>query len=110
MTEIIPGLQGDVPANYPKGVPFVDGKQQRSRLPDIKYTLKNVEQIEATHLEEEDTIDFLQGHYIVSVSRDMTPASQKGGLEAFAQSALCLESYILHCWIPTCRKKGFCHR
>ncbi|KAA8518401.1 hypothetical protein F0562_015716 [Nyssa sinensis] len=26
MTEIIPGLQGDVPANYPKGVPFVDGK------------------------------------------------------------------------------------
>ncbi|KAK4370655.1 hypothetical protein RND71_010130 [Anisodus tanguticus] len=26
MTEIIPGLQGDVPANYRKGVPFVAGK------------------------------------------------------------------------------------
>ncbi|PHT46470.1 hypothetical protein CQW23_15628 [Capsicum baccatum] len=26
MTEIIPGLQGDVPANSPKGVPFVAGK------------------------------------------------------------------------------------
>uniref|UniRef100_A0A5B7A030 Putative lysosomal beta glucosidase-like n=1 Tax=Davidia involucrata TaxID=16924 RepID=A0A5B7A030_DAVIN len=26
MTEIIPGLQGDVPANYSKGVPFVAGK------------------------------------------------------------------------------------
>lgn len=26
MTEIIPGLQGDVPANYPKGVPYVGGK------------------------------------------------------------------------------------
>ncbi|KAK9727095.1 hypothetical protein RND81_05G257500 [Saponaria officinalis] len=26
MTEIIPGLQGDVPANYPKGFPYVGGK------------------------------------------------------------------------------------
>jgi beta-glucosidase len=26
MTEIIPGLQGDVPTNSPKGVPFVAGK------------------------------------------------------------------------------------
>ncbi|KAK8941886.1 Beta-xylosidase/alpha-L-arabinofuranosidase 2 [Platanthera guangdongensis] len=26
MTEIIPGLQGDIPANSPKGVPFVGGK------------------------------------------------------------------------------------
>lgn len=26
MTEIIPGLQGDVPANSRKGVPFVGGK------------------------------------------------------------------------------------
>ncbi|GAV77291.1 Glyco_hydro_3 domain-containing protein/Glyco_hydro_3_C domain-containing protein [Cephalotus follicularis] len=28
MTEIIPGLQGDIPANSPKGVPFVAGKQK----------------------------------------------------------------------------------
>ncbi|KAL2319226.1 hypothetical protein Fmac_028195 [Flemingia macrophylla] len=26
MTEIIPGLQGDVPDNLPKGVPFITGK------------------------------------------------------------------------------------
>lgn len=25
MTEIIPGLQGDIPPNYPKGIPFVGG-------------------------------------------------------------------------------------
>ncbi|PPR82200.1 hypothetical protein GOBAR_AA38518 [Gossypium barbadense] len=34
----------------------------------------------------QDAIDLLQGHYIVSVSRDMTPPSQKGGLEAVAVS------------------------
>ncbi|RDX63117.1 hypothetical protein CR513_58491, partial [Mucuna pruriens] len=28
MTEIIPGLQGDIPANSPKGVPFVAGNDQ----------------------------------------------------------------------------------
>lgn len=33
-----------------------------------------------------DAIDLLQGHYIVSVSRDMTPSSQKGGLESVAVS------------------------
>lgn len=33
-----------------------------------------------------DAIDLLQGHYIVSVGRDMTPSSQKGGLEAVAVS------------------------
>ncbi|XP_022719954.1 uncharacterized protein LOC111277804 [Durio zibethinus] len=27
MTEIVPGLQGDIPANSPKGVPFVAGKK-----------------------------------------------------------------------------------
>ncbi|KAK8712986.1 hypothetical protein V6N13_148214 [Hibiscus sabdariffa] len=26
MTEIIPGLQGDIPTNSPKGIPFVTGK------------------------------------------------------------------------------------
>ncbi|KAK6924572.1 SAC domain [Dillenia turbinata] len=32
----------------------------------------------------QDAIDLLQGHFIVSVSRDMKPPSQKGGLEAIA--------------------------
>lgn len=35
-----------------------------------------------------DAIDLLQGHYIVSVSRDMTPATQKGGIEAIAVSEI----------------------
>ncbi|KAM0970121.1 hypothetical protein ACFX14_018218 [Malus domestica] len=38
----------------------------------------------------QDAIDLLQGHYIVSVSRDMTPSSQKGGLEAVASFPLAL--------------------
>ncbi|XP_047165593.1 beta-glucosidase BoGH3B-like isoform X1 [Vigna umbellata] len=28
MTEIIPGLQGDIPHNLPKGVPFISGKEK----------------------------------------------------------------------------------
>ncbi|XP_022739346.1 phosphoinositide phosphatase SAC7 [Durio zibethinus] len=42
----------------------------------------------------QDAIDLLQGHYIVSFSRDMTPPSQTGGLEAIASFplALCLVS------------------
>ncbi|PPR88766.1 hypothetical protein GOBAR_AA31935 [Gossypium barbadense] len=42
----------------------------------------------------QDAIDLLQGHYIVSVSRDMIPPSQKGGLEAVAHfpAAFCLVS------------------
>ncbi|KAK2966852.1 hypothetical protein RJ640_027811 [Escallonia rubra] len=38
----------------------------------------------------QDAIDLLQGHYIVSVSRDMTPPSQKGGIEAIASFPLAL--------------------
>ncbi|XVF16018.1 hypothetical protein REPUB_Repub09cG0205800 [Reevesia pubescens] len=38
----------------------------------------------------QDAIDLLQGHYIVSVSRDMTPPSQTGGLEAIASFPLAL--------------------
>ena len=33
-----------------------------------------------------DSIDLLQGHYIVSVSRETTPPSQTGGLESVAVS------------------------
>ncbi|XVF18143.1 hypothetical protein REPUB_Repub10bG0186900 [Reevesia pubescens] len=42
----------------------------------------------------QDAIDLLQGHYIISVSRDMTPPSQTGGIEAIASFplALCLVS------------------
>ncbi|CAA0841450.1 Glycosyl hydrolase family protein [Striga hermonthica] len=35
MTELIPGLQGDIPSNSPKGVPFVDG--QRKVLASAKH-------------------------------------------------------------------------
>ncbi|XP_041022381.1 phosphoinositide phosphatase SAC6 [Juglans microcarpa x Juglans regia] len=38
----------------------------------------------------QDAIDLLQGHYIVSVSRDLTPSSQKRGLEAVASFPLAL--------------------
>ncbi|XP_027076627.1 phosphoinositide phosphatase SAC7-like [Coffea eugenioides] len=38
----------------------------------------------------QDAIDLLQGHFIVSVSRDMTPTSQKGGIEAIASFPLAL--------------------
>lgn len=33
-----------------------------------------------------DAVDLLQGHYILSVSRDMKPSSQKGGIETKAVS------------------------
>ncbi|XP_059623332.1 phosphoinositide phosphatase SAC6-like [Cornus florida] len=38
----------------------------------------------------QDAIDLLQGHYIVSVTRDMTPTSKKGGLETVASFPLAL--------------------
>ncbi|KAK4261670.1 hypothetical protein QN277_004633 [Acacia crassicarpa] len=36
----------------------------------------------------QDAIDLLQGHYIVSIGRDMTTSSQKGGIEAIASFPL----------------------
>ncbi|XP_061998009.1 phosphoinositide phosphatase SAC6 [Rosa rugosa] len=42
----------------------------------------------------QDAIDLLQGHYIVSVSKDMTAPSQKKGLEAVASFPLAL-SFVL---------------
>ncbi|KAL3527288.1 hypothetical protein ACH5RR_011944 [Cinchona calisaya] len=36
----------------------------------------------------QDATDLLQGHFIVSVPRDMTPTSQKGGIEAIASFPL----------------------
>ncbi|KAG7026706.1 Phosphoinositide phosphatase SAC7 [Cucurbita argyrosperma subsp. argyrosperma] len=47
----------------------------------LRYYLNNF--VDGT---KQDAIDLLQGHYIVSVSRDLTPTTQKGGLEAVAVS------------------------
>ncbi|KGN48996.1 phosphoinositide phosphatase SAC7 isoform X2 [Cucumis sativus] len=49
----------------------------------LRYYLNNF--VDGT---KQDAIDLLQGHYIVSVSRDMTPTTQKGGLEAVASFPL----------------------
>ncbi|XP_022855028.1 phosphoinositide phosphatase SAC6 [Olea europaea var. sylvestris] len=38
----------------------------------------------------QDAIDLMQGHYILSVSRSMTPTSQAGGIEAIASFPLAL--------------------
>ncbi|GLT82535.1 hypothetical protein SLE2022_008990 [Rubroshorea leprosula] len=43
----------------------------------------------------QDAIDLLQGHYIVSVSRDMTPQPQKGGLETVASFPLALALVLI---------------
>jgi hypothetical protein len=43
-----------------------------------------------------DAIDLLQGHYIVSVSRDMTPSSPKGGLETVAVSTSQMAISFVH--------------
>lgn len=48
----------------------------------------------ATHVK--DAIDLLQGHYIVSVNRDMTPPSQKGGLEAIAVSTVQMTNILFY--------------
>ena len=41
-----------------------------------------------------DAIDLLQGHYIVSLSRDMAPATKAAGLESYAvriHNVVCLK-------------------
>lgn len=38
----------------------------------------------------QDAIDLMQGHYILSVSRSMTPTTQEGGIEAIASFPLAL--------------------
>lgn len=43
----------------------------------------------------QDAIDLLHGHYIVSVSRDMTPPSQTGGLESIASFPLALALVLI---------------
>ncbi|KAF5753100.1 phosphoinositide phosphatase SAC6 [Tripterygium wilfordii] len=43
----------------------------------------------------QDAIDLLHGHYIASVSRDLTPATQTGGLEAVASFPLALSLVMI---------------
>ncbi|KAJ4714067.1 Phosphoinositide phosphatase family protein [Melia azedarach] len=49
----------------------------------------------------QDAIDLLQGHYIVSVSRDMTPPSQTGGLESIASFPLALSLVLIGLFFAT---------
>ncbi|PHT89389.1 Phosphoinositide phosphatase SAC7 [Capsicum annuum] len=51
----------------------------------MRYYLNNF--VDGT---KQDAIDLMQGHYIMSVSRDMTASSQKGGIEAIASFPLAL--------------------
>ncbi|PKI37436.1 hypothetical protein CRG98_042177 [Punica granatum] len=51
----------------------------------MRYYLNNF--VDGT---KQDAIDLLQGHYIVSVSRDLTAPSQQGGLEAVASFPVAL--------------------
>ncbi|KAK4347589.1 hypothetical protein RND71_033928 [Anisodus tanguticus] len=51
----------------------------------MRYYLNNF--VDGT---KQDAVDLLQGHYILSVSRDMKPSSQKGGIETKASFPLAL--------------------
>lgn len=51
----------------------------------MRYYLNNF--VDGT---KQDAIDLLQGHYIVSVSRDMTPTKPKGGIESIASLPVAL--------------------
>ncbi|KDO71459.1 hypothetical protein CISIN_1g0098231mg, partial [Citrus sinensis] len=49
----------------------------------------------------QDAIDLLQGHYIVSVSRDIAPPSQNAGLEAMASFPLALSLVLTGLFFAT---------
>ncbi|KAJ8545111.1 hypothetical protein K7X08_017694 [Anisodus acutangulus] len=51
----------------------------------MRYYLNNF--VDGT---KQDAVDLLQGHYMLSVSRDMKPSSQKGGIETKASFPLAL--------------------
>lgn len=77
-----PALKGDFVRYGQRTVQgiFNDGKNALMR-----YYLNNF--VDGT---KQDAIDILQGHYILSVTRDMKPATQKGGIEAIASFPLAL--------------------
>ncbi|XP_044470799.1 phosphoinositide phosphatase SAC6-like [Mangifera indica] len=49
----------------------------------------------------QDSIDLLQGHYIVSMSREVAPSSQRGGLEAIASFPLALSLVVTGLFFAT---------
>ncbi|XP_021907955.1 phosphoinositide phosphatase SAC6-like isoform X2 [Carica papaya] len=62
----------------------------------VRYYLNNF--VDGT---KQDAIDLLQGHYIVSISREMTPPSQKGGVEALASFPLALSLVLIGFFFAT---------
>ncbi|GMN28738.1 hypothetical protein TIFTF001_002158 [Ficus carica] len=77
-----PALKGDF---VRFGQRTVRGILNDGRNALVRYYLNNF-----SDGSKQDAIDLLQGHYIVSVSRDTSPSSQKGGLEAVASFPLAL--------------------
>ncbi|XP_055805282.1 phosphoinositide phosphatase SAC6-like [Solanum dulcamara] len=77
-----PALKGDF-VRYGKRT--VQGIVNDGRNALMRYYLNNF--VDGT---KQDAIDLMQGHYIMSVSRDMTATSQKGGIEAIASFPLAL--------------------
>ncbi|KAL3651862.1 Fimbrin, actin-bundling protein [Castilleja foliolosa] len=57
----------------------------------------------------QDAIDLLQGHYIVSVSRGMTPPAQKGGIEAIASFPLAFVLIMIGLFFATISLKRVGH-
>ncbi|XP_049385329.1 phosphoinositide phosphatase SAC6-like [Solanum stenotomum] len=77
-----PALKGDF---VRFGKRTVQGIVNDGRNALMRYYLNNF--VDGT---KQDAIDLMQGHYIMSVSRDMTATSQKGGIEAIASFPLAL--------------------
>ncbi|GJX07816.1 phosphoinositide phosphatase SAC6-like protein, partial [Tanacetum coccineum] len=77
-----PALKGDF-VRFGKRTPEGILKDGWNAL--MRYYLNNF--VDGT---KQDSIDLLQGHYIVSVTRDMAPTAPKGGIEAIASFPLAL--------------------
>ncbi|KAH9662389.1 phosphoinositide phosphatase SAC6 [Citrus sinensis] len=73
---------------------FCDGTKQASMLQYIYFFWP-------FNLDTQDAIDLLQGHYIVSVSRDIAPPSQNAGLEAMASFPLALSLVLTGLFFAT---------
>ncbi|KAH0696335.1 hypothetical protein KY289_013817 [Solanum tuberosum] len=81
-----PALKGDF---VRFGKRTVQGIVNDGRNALMRYYLNNF--VDGT---KQDAIDLMQGHYIMSVSRDMTATSPKGGIEAIAVSGEIKELYL----------------
>ncbi|PWA45930.1 phosphoinositide phosphatase SAC6 [Artemisia annua] len=82
-----PALKGDF-VRFGKRTPEGILKDGWNAL--MRYYLNNF--VDGT---KQDSIDLLQGHYIVSVTRDMAPSAPKGGIEAIASFPLALVLIIM---------------